>query len=186
MNRSIANAPYRRQYRNHRGIALIVSLILLTLMSLVGAAGIRAVTKEEKMVSQVFDRSLAFQAAESALREGEQWIEAAGRPTPANGAGCTMMGSGTQVMVCGHLVTATVPRWISTSFTDWANATAVGTGSFAITPQYFVEYLGGTFPCSLTDVTSSNCKRYRVSARANPGSERASVVVQSIYATYDP
>jgi type IV pilus assembly protein PilX len=176
----------RPSYGKQRGIALIVSLILLTLMTLVGMAGIRTVTKEERMVAQVYDRSLAFQAAESALREAEGRIETAGRPTPAAGSDCTMQGSGTQVNACGSLITATVPRWISSSFTDWESATAVGTGSFLITPEYFVEYLGNTFPCSLTEVASSDCKRYRISARAKAGSERASVVLQSIYATYDP
>lgn len=179
-------SPKSLSRSGQQGVALIVSLILLTLMALVGMAGIRAVTKEEKMVGQVYDRSLAFQAAESALREGELWVEAAGRPTTADGAACALAGSGIQVMICGQLVTATVPRWISSSFTDWTNATAVGTGSFTITPQYFVEYLGGSFPCSLTDVSSSNCKRYRVSARAQASSDRALVVLQSVYATYDP
>jgi type IV pilus assembly protein PilX len=176
----------RPAFRAQQGIALIVSLILLTIMTLVGMAGIRTVTKEERMVAQVYDRSLAFQAAESALREAETKIENAGRPTPAVGSDCTMQGSGTQVNACGSLVTATVPRWINSSFTAWENGTPVGTGSFSITPAYFVEYLGNNFPCSLTEVDSSDCKRYRISARAKAGSERASVVLQTIYATYDP
>jgi type IV pilus assembly protein PilX len=172
--------------QRERGVALIISLILLTLMSLVGMASVRAISKEERMVAQTFDRSVAFQAAESALREAEGWIEQAGRPTPAVDTNCTMMGAVYQVMACGALITPTVPRWISSSFSDWADATVVGTGSLTITPEYFVEYLGGNFSCSLTDASAGSCKRYRISARANAGDGRASVVLQSIYATYEP
>jgi type IV pilus assembly protein PilX len=158
-----------------QGVALIVSLILLVLMTLVGLAGIRLVTKEERMVAQVYDRSLALQAAESALREAEGLIDTA----------CQLSGS---LLVCGDLVTATVPRWVSSSFSvsNWAEATAVGSGNSQITPRYFVEYLGGNFPCSLLNVAGSNCKRYRITARASAGSDRAAVVLQSIYATYEP
>ncbi len=176
----------QRPSQRERGVALIISLILLTLMSLVGMASVRAISKEERMVAQTFDRSVAFQAAESALREAEGWIEQAGRPSPAANADCTMMGTPNQVMACGSLATPTVPRWISSSFTDWTDATVVGTGSLTITPEYFVEYLGGAFPCSLKDVGTGVCKRYRISARAKAGDGRASVVLQSIYATYEP
>jgi type IV pilus assembly protein PilX len=167
------------------GVALIISLIMLVLMSLVGIAGIKAITTEERMVAQSYDRALAFQAAESALREVEAKIETSGQPAPAASSSCAMMGtSPNQIMVCGA-ITVTVPRWISSSFTDWTSASSVGTGNFAITPQYFVEYLGNNFPCTLNTTTiSTNCKRYRVSSRANPDSERASVMLQSIYATY--
>ena len=171
--------PVQKQH----GVALIVSLILLVLMTLVGLAGIRLVTKEERMVAQVYDRSLALQAAESALREAEGLIETANRPSPAVNTACQLSGS---LMVCGNLVTATVPRWVSSSFSDWTAATAVGSGNSLITPRYFVEYLGGNFPCSLLNVAGSNCKRYRITARASAGSDRAAVVLQSIYATYEP
>lgn len=172
--------------KKQRGVALIISLILLVLMTLVGLAGIRMISKEERMVAQVYDRSLALQAAESALREAEGKIEDAGRPTPAVNAACALSGAPAQVMVCGDLVAATVPRWISSSFTSWTAASSVGSTTLVITPDYFVEYLGGNFPCSLSNVAPSTCKRYRVSVRAKAGSDRASVILQSIYGTYDP
>jgi type IV pilus assembly protein PilX len=180
--RFVALPPLTNQ---QTGVALIISLIMLVLMSLVGLAGIKAITNEERLVAQSYDRALAFQAAESALREVEAKIESAGQPAPAASSSCASMGTApNQLMVCG-LITTTVPRWISSSFTNWASATSVGTGAFTITPQYFVEYLGAGFPCTLNTTTiSTNCKRYRISARANPDSERASVMLQSIYATY--
>jgi type IV pilus assembly protein PilX len=174
-----------RKLKPERGVALIISLVLLTVMSLVGVTAVRAISKEERMVGQTLDRSLAFQAAESALREAELAIEATGRPTRLANEDCQMSGLGNQIMLCGSLATPAVPRWIDSSFDKWTDATVVGTGSFKLTPEYFVEYLGDGFPCKLNDAASTGCKRYRVSARANP-TDRASVVLQSIYATYEP
>jgi type IV pilus assembly protein PilX len=172
-----------RAVRQQSGVVLIMCLVMMVLMTIVGMAGIRVISTQERMVGQAFDRTLSFQAAESALREVEQNIEAAGRPEPTTSA-CSQAGNPTTIMVCG-LITTTVPRWQSTSI-SWASASTVGTGNFAIPTQYFVEYLGDKFPCSLNSAEPDKCLRYRVTARANPGSERSAVMLQSIYATYKP
>ena len=171
--------------RDQHGVALIMSLIFLVLMTLVGMTGIRAITKEERMVAQSYDRTIAFQAAESALREAEILIENASRPTPAVNTACALSGAPSQVMVCGSLLTPTLSRWVDPA-TNWADATAVGTGTLAITPEYFVEYLGGAFPCTLNSVAADTCKRYRISARADAGGSRANVILQTIYSTFEP
>ena len=43
-----------------RGAALIISLILLVLITLISVASLRNVVLEEKMVSNFYDRSLAY------------------------------------------------------------------------------------------------------------------------------
>jgi type IV pilus assembly protein PilX len=175
------------QSRNQQGVVLIISLIMLVIMTLIGLAGVRLISSEERMVSYSYDRALSFQAAESALREVEGKIDNAGRPEPAFGAGCNSTGASPYtIMVCATATLAT-PRWGDSTFTSWTNAAQVGTGTLAVTPQYFVEYLGSSFPCEITSTTSSNCLRYRITARAQqPSSERSQVVLQSIYATYKP
>jgi type IV pilus assembly protein PilX len=51
-------------------------------------------------------------------------------------------------------------------------------------PQYFIEYLSNTFPCSDGGASDpKNCKHYRITARSNPGTGRASVMLQSVYRT---
>ena len=57
--------------RRERGAALIISMILLVLITLVGVASLRNVLLEEKMAANYYDRSLAFQSAEAGLRAGE-------------------------------------------------------------------------------------------------------------------
>lgn len=165
-----------------KGAALIISLILLVIMTLLGLAGIRGITQEERMANHSFDRSLAFQATEAALRNAEVLVEA-NKPTPAPGTGCNLVSG---LMSCSAPVATDPPRWLDDSFTSWTVLVAVGTGSLAVTPEYFVEFLGSDFECRPGEGTASGitCKRYRISARSHDGSSaRSSVMLQSIYAT---
>lgn len=51
-----------------RGVALVVALILLVLITLVGLAAVRGTIMQEKMASNQYDREQAFQSAEAAIR----------------------------------------------------------------------------------------------------------------------
>ena len=53
------------------GSALVVSLILLVVLTMLGVQGMRTNVMQERMAGNMRERSLAFQAAEAALREGE-------------------------------------------------------------------------------------------------------------------
>ena len=68
-----------------RGVALVVVLILLLVVTLLALASLRNALLAERMSASVLDRSLAFQAVEAALREGEAY--AATRPVPTT-SGC--------------------------------------------------------------------------------------------------
>ena len=68
---------YSRIAENQRGSTLIVALLLLVAMMLISLAGIRGSGLQERMGANLYDRQLAFQAAESALREGETRLVAA-------------------------------------------------------------------------------------------------------------
>lgn len=58
-----------------RGAVLVVSLIILVVITVIAAGSMRGTILEEKMAGNSRDRNLAFQAAESAVREGEMFIE---------------------------------------------------------------------------------------------------------------
>lgn len=158
------------------GVALITSLILLVIMTLLGLAAIRGITQEERMAGHSYARSLAFQATESALRQAEALVESSSKAIPA--PGCNVVGG---LMLCATPAAADTPRWQDASFASWQSLSAVGSGTLAVTPQYFVEYLGNTFACRPGDSSSTNdCKRYRITARS---SGQAVVMLQSLYAT---
>ncbi len=62
-------------YMQQKGNTLIISLILLLVFTVVGMASISNVSLNQKMSSNYRDSDLAFQAAESALAEGEAYAE---------------------------------------------------------------------------------------------------------------
>ena len=175
--------PIRSTGREHlqKGAALVISLILLIIMTLIGLAGIRGITQQERMANHSFDRNLAFQSTEAALREIELLVEA-NKPTPAAGAACSVVDG---LMSCGAPANNATPLWNDALSTRWTNATAVGSGALSVTPQYFVEFLGSNFECQPGIGTGSeSCKRYRITARSNDGTgSRSYVMLQSIYAT---
>lgn len=71
--------------RSQRGSALVISLVFLVVMTLIAVGAMRDTTLQERMAGNLRDRSLAFQAAEAALREGENWLlSPAGRLTAGN------------------------------------------------------------------------------------------------------
>jgi type IV pilus assembly protein PilX len=183
--------------RQERGVALIISMILLVLITMVGLASLRSVVLEEKMAANFYDRSLAFQAAEAGLRAGEAVAVAQATTTPphtqalalalpANDTQCSSSCSGG---ICSAPGTVCEGRWNKTDFTGWTTATGVALNTQAgSAPQYFVEFLGNTFPCDpdasqLSDPANLVCARYRVSARSQAGEDRAEVMLQSVYAT---
>lgn len=70
-----------------RGAALIVALVMLLAMTLLGVTAVRNTTLQERMAGNLRDSNLSFQAAERALREGEEFLRNPTIPpfTGANG-----------------------------------------------------------------------------------------------------
>jgi type IV pilus assembly protein PilX len=66
-----------KQFRRDRqqGAVLVVGLIILMIMTLIGISSIHTAVIEEHINGNVRDHQLAFNAAETALREGEAFIE---------------------------------------------------------------------------------------------------------------
>lgn len=171
------NIPTYAGRPGQAGASLMVVLILLLVMTLLGLAVLRGTLLEERMSSNLYDRSLAFQAAESALRAGE--VLAQGSPA-APASGCNAAG------VCSQPDAAVADRWLNTGFTAWANSTdnlnASG-GAAAGTPQFIVEFMGvaPTWPgCDRMIPKHELCEapRYRVTARSAQAN-RAQVILQT-------
>jgi type IV pilus assembly protein PilX len=191
---------------NQHGAALFVSLMMLVLVTILGVTGVRLVSLEEKMAGNSYDRNLAFQSAEAALRVAENYIETqVPKPDPsytdADNTCPTSAINNCTTGICPKPDKDCTSRWESSAgFTQWVSITT-NLGTLAGTkPQYFVEYLGATFNCR--DGVGSdpkNCKRYRITACSRPGAStpvaneefckrstaggRANVMLQSIYAT---
>lgn len=176
--------------RGQSGVALVIALVLLLAITLVGLAGIRGTTLQEKMSSNMQDRDVAFQAAEAALRIAEQRIADTSAVIWHN---CSL-GGVTCEAIPGQNANITVP-WQAVS--AGTNADQFDAGLLAAAqPEYVVENMGlWPDPTSSTGVnlsgsgtqygaqgTTTTINFYRVTARsADPSvaSDRAVVVLQS-------
>src|SRR3954471_11770084 len=72
MNRAALVALHGRQ----RGMSLFPALIFLLVLAVLGVASMSSTVMEERMVGNTKDSNLAFQAAESGLRDAENDISA--------------------------------------------------------------------------------------------------------------
>lgn len=168
---------------NQRGIALVIALVLLLVMTLLGLSSLRNTQLEERMSAGLLDRSMIFQSAETALRVGEGLLAGNTPPTfPASG--CTA-GTG----LCATPDAANPDRWLDPTFTGWRTVTTaqVDLGALGAQPQFIVENMG-TAPswplCDREVPVHPRClaPRYRVTARSGDPN-RARVILQSNYAT---
>jgi type IV pilus assembly protein PilX len=158
-------------------MSLIVSLVLLVVVTLIALGSMRGIVLQARMSGTTHDRSLAFEAAEAALREAER------RTATATEADIPALGCSNGY--CATPALAATPRWQDDAFVDWQAATAAAPAD-APTPEAIVEDMG-TAPnwagCANRIPVPTNClaRRYRISARSTADG-RASVVVQSQYA----
>lgn len=164
-----------------KGAALVISLILLLMLSLIGLAAMRSTTMQEKMSGAMADKNRAFQAAETALRTGEEKLENVVAPNFSD-AGWYDYGDA-----------QTRPDWKDKA----SDASEIGDGVITYSgsinwnnePQYYIERLppvvqegghGGSL--SVGDGTAmEEYELFRVVARGFGNNSNSVVVVQSVY-----
>lgn len=189
----IIRIPRTPSSRTQRGAILFLALILTLVMTLLILASVRGTVMQERMASNLYDRSLAFQAAEAALREAERWV-LEDPPNPA--AGACDEGS------CGKPDPTDPPVWEDDDI--WAEAHhgddghghVIEIGDLPVPPQFIVELLADDMPevnlCESTAIdpdapcySGPEGLRYRITARSGEAG-RAVVVLQSVYAVPKP
>src|SRR5690625_630691 len=62
--------------QRQRGVALVVALILLIVITLVGLAAVSGTIMQNKMASNLYDREVAFQSSEAGLRAAQESVTA--------------------------------------------------------------------------------------------------------------
>lgn len=173
-----------RGHRAQRGAALVISLVLLVIMTVLALAMLRTTLLDERMSGGLYDRGLAFQAAEAALREAEAVIAPGTATFPASGCSNGM---------CMPIDRASAPdapdRWLDPAFNGWVTAAALGDGR-SVRPEYFVEQMGPApnWPgCDQEVPMHASCMtpRFRITARS-AAAGRSSVILQSNYVAATP
>jgi len=158
---------------HQHGMSLPLVLALLLAMALLGAAVLQSGLLQTRMAADLHVRNLAFQAAEGALRAGEQL--ASGNPIPS-APGC--VGG-----LCDTPDVNAIERWKQPGFGGWHSVAGEHTIGLPAA-EFIVEYMGQapvTPGCEQILPIPETCLRplYRVTARST--GEREAVMLQSHY-----
>ncbi len=155
------------------GSALIVSLVMLLLMTLVGLAGMQTTIMQERMSANLHDRELALQAAETALRDAENMIMSSPPTSFNNENGFYEVNSDDR------------PDWGGGTKTSASTIEYSGTlDGLASQPEYFVEDIASLQPAGTSlevGVAIPPVAFYRITARGVGGSPDAVVVLKSVF-----
>ena len=162
------------------GVALILSLIILTMMTMIGVTALQSASVEEKMSSNVQQLNTAFQAAEAALRDGEYWIDEQTRP-PLTEDCVSKCGVSSKVWSIDSGFLDGIAGWTTT---DW-HTHAFDLAGFPYkyrTPQRLIQehsYERDSVAVGIATPTASHY--YQVSARGTGGTGKEDVRLQSIF-----
>lgn len=185
-----------------RGAALLVALILLVVITLVGLAAIGATILQNKAASNQYDRQIAFQAAEAALRRAEFEIAAATSNAGVPVAQAILDDAGFRD--CSAAYNADPLPCQANAFANaGTHITSVPASAFsagplaAMPPQYLVQYMGmfvapeanvrqtgGPTPYGASRNQDECANYYRITARSADPSQvtgRAVVTLQSTF-----
>jgi type IV pilus assembly protein PilX len=168
----------------NRGMALFISLVLLLVLTIIGVSAVQTSSLETRMARNEHDVLLAFQAAESALRDAEGFLETV---TAING----FTAGGTNGL--WNLPPLGEPnRWddadIWTGNGSVEAPSSVGT-VVAADPRYFIEHIASIEreenayqiddPYSVT--ATDRIEIFRITALGVGGTANARVMLQTTY-----
>lgn len=171
-----------RPPRRPRGMVLVIVMLLLVVALIGGLTAMNTATLEERVAANIRDRHVAFQAAESALRDAETTIATHSDFDPLRASAF----SGT--CPSGRCAsTAASPLWSGFTDADWASgktrAYGASTGATALSgvaapPRFVIEYQGTVYPI----VPGQPCEGiFLITARARGTTTGSEVMLQSTY-----
>ena len=169
----------------NRGVALFISLVLLLVLTIIGISAVQTTTLETRMARNEHDTLLAFQAAESALRDAEVHLETVVTTAIFTDAG--NQGLWTIADLGGQ------NRWEQANVWSSANGSRVApTNAGAVVaepPRYMIEHVASLVreenAYQINDPYAANAadrvEIFRVTARGVGGSPNAQVLLQTTY-----
>ena len=179
----------KQQYiAKNKGAVLVMSLLMLFVLTLIGVSGINTSSLEEKMSGNARNRTLAFQAAETGVRDAE--LKITNEVTNPTGLFTTTQS------VDGYYALGQGPSTYdaldSTWWADTDNTRITYGGTLQdikTAAQYTIEYTGKTSQEEATDINifggeentggSGDVHTFRITVRATGLNDNAVVVIQS-------
>ena len=170
--------------KNQAGVVLFICLVMLLLLTLLGVSSIQTTSLEQVMARNAVDSNLAFQAAEAALLDGEDYVEGLVATNAFNAAGASASG------LYNDAGPGIQPNWLAIDW-DVANFRLADTAITGVVnqPRYIVEFVTVVVP--QTDVLNldnigqdaglGRTQIFRVTARGEGGTANARAMIQSTY-----
>jgi len=163
-----------------RGAVLLVGLILLLVLTMVGVSTMQSTTLESKMVANMGDREVCFEAAERAAKRAESWIDGRGTAPASSDSG------GGANPVYQHLSNG----WWDTAsnWTAMMNDTMTAGAQESQAPMYVVEELADDI--TLNDdlnsqeggKTNSSVSVYRITAKGYGQRSTNNCIIETTFA----
>ncbi len=171
---------------SQRGAILAIALLLLIVLTILALTAMNMAFNQERMAGNARNVNAAFQAAESGLRDSEQWLtNRIARPDPCVGAPCAVYDRGGLPDLD---VEAPDLRFLDDTWWD-ANGRTFGDGTDSLAipgvaraPDTVIEAYAFV-PDSLTVGAGPPTGRdfYKITSRGTGGVEAAQTVVESTF-----
>lgn len=170
------------KHPSQRGATLIISLLLLLVLSLIGVTAVQTTALQEKMAGNMRNQNLAFQAAEAALRAGENWIaQQTAEPDPQSSCTTPPCEQVWQLNTLNGGDFLDIQWWKTTSDVQiYGGATL---SEVKTPPRYFIEEYSFIPDSLVVDPEPKTGKYiYRITARGTGGTDNAQAILQTTYA----
>lgn len=173
--------------KKQQGAALIVAMVILVLLTIIGVQGMETSSLENRMVGNMRDKTLAFEAAEAAMLEAEVFLKTITNVGSFDGDGGD-----------GYYDNTLLDIW---NEVDWEGAG--GNPNLSITaivsipdvyqpPQYVIQFIGKSEEDDVSGgygvgggydsgQSQGDVGIFRVTARGTGSTEKAVVVLQSVF-----
>ena len=158
---------FRYAARHQSGAVLAISLIILLLLTLTGVTAMQVTGLEEKMAGNLRDRNLAFQAAETALRAGEEKIA----ELPQCPIFTVIQGFYPHTVPSPSIDDGVTSVWSKPGEYFGYSGDGLANTTSTAQPKYIIQCLTSPGTNSL----------YRITARGTGGTTDAVVILQSVY-----
>lgn len=173
--------------QHQKGSALIVSLSILLVLTVLGVSAMRNISLEEKMAGNARDAQVAFEAAEAGLRDAEDYLEGIANLADFSNTG----GIGGYYLARGNNDEAwTVPgNWATAHPVDVADYS--GNNEISSPPVYIIQVINSTLGqgenpnigFGYKGPPVKNINVFQITARGFGVSPNSRVMLQTYYGT---
>lgn len=184
VNRALRSIRRLSPRHRNRGVALFVSLVFLLVLTIIGVSAVQTTTLETRMARNEHDRLLAFQAAESALRDAETVLQGINNTTMFTSGGSGGMWTVAALNNPDHWE---VPgNWTGSG--SVVAGTSVG-ATVAQPPRFMIEHVASVIreenAYQLVDPYGNNVsdriEMFRITALGTGGNANTQVMLQTTF-----